>query len=296
MSNRKVLVTGSNGQLGRELKKQLEARGMTFIGYDIPELDITNAEQVHDIIEKEQPDIIVNSAAMTNVDGCELQEEMAEKVNGVAPKYLAEAAARLDIPIVQVSTDYVFDGQGIEENGKKRPYTEDDEINPVSAYGRTKADGEKAVMDATDKYFIVRTAWLYGDGNNFVRTMLKLADKFPQITVVNDQMGSPTSTEDLAAAIIDLMDTDAYGIYHATAEGECAWCDFSEEIFRQAGRDTKVIPVTSEEYAANAGKTVADRPPYSVLENKNLKKLGIGAFRPWKEELTSYLKAEGVID
>ncbi len=292
---KKILVTGSNGQLGRALKKQFDEKGIEFVGVDIPEVDITDKDQVFSVIRETKPDAIINGAALTNVDGCEENLELAQRVNGEAPGYLAAAAKELDIPIVQVSTDYVFDGNGIVENGKIRPYIESDPIDPQSAYGSTKAAGEKAVMDQTDKYFIIRTAWLYGDGHNFVRTMLNLAEKYPEITVVNDQKGTPTTAEDLATAILALLDTDAYGIYHGTGEGECVWSDFSEEIFKQAGKDTKVIPVSSEEYAAKAGRTIAKRPAYSVLENKALKDLGINVFRPWKEELTSYLKEEGVI-
>ncbi|MGI6109071.1 MAG: dTDP-4-dehydrorhamnose reductase [Eubacteriaceae bacterium] len=295
MKPNKVLITGSNGQLGRELARQCKDRGIEYAGYDIPELDISDKNSIREILDKEKPDAVINCGAITNVDGCEEQLELAQKVNADAPGFLAHETNERGIPIVQVSTDYVFDGEGIRENGELRPYVESDSVDPQSAYGSTKEAGERNVMNETDQYYIIRTAWLYGDGNNFVRTMLKLADKYPQVTVVNDQMGSPTYTQDLASAILDLLETEEYGIYHGTAEGSCAWSDFAAEIFRQAGRDTKVIPVTSEEYAANAGKTVAKRPPYSVLENKHLKELGIGAFRPWKEELTSYLKAEGIL-
>ena len=291
----KVLITGSNGQLGRELSLQLKEKGIGYAGYDIPKIDITNKESIREVMDAEKPDCIINCAAVTNVDGCEEQRVLAQQVNAEAPGYLAEEAASRGIPIVQVSTDYVFDGNGVLENGSVRPYVETDKIDPQSVYGSTKADGEHKVMSATGQYFIIRTAWLYGDGNNFVRTMLKLAENHPEITVVDDQIGSPTSTEDLAAAIIDLLGSEDYGIYHGTAEGQCSWADFAAEIFHQAGKDTKVVPVTSEEYAAKAGKTVAERPHYSVLENRHFKQIGIGNFRPWKEELASYLKKENVL-
>lgn len=286
---KKVFITGSNGQLGRELKKQLDALGIDSAGYDLPDFDVADSAQVQAAVEKEQPDIIINCAAMTNVDGCELNQDAAQRANAEGARVMAQAAKALDIPIVQVSTDYVFDGEGIVEDGARRPYVETDPTAPQSVYGSTKLDGEKAVEAETDKHYIVRTAWLYGDGNNFVKTMLRLSKTHPEITVVNDQFGSPTSTVDLARAIIALMDTGKYGIYHATNEGACSWCDFAGEIFRLADTGTTAKPVSSEEYAANAGKPVAHRPPYSVLENKALKDNGIDVFRPWQEALVEYL-------
>ena len=281
----KVLLTGSNGQLGRELTRQLEKKKIDHVGYDIPEFDVTDKEKIAAIIAKEQPTVIINCGALTNVDGCETQRDLAMAINAVGPKYLAEIARDQDMVLVQVSTDYVFDGAGIIKNGELRPYQETDPVDPKTVYGESKAAGEKAVAETTPKHFIVRTAWLYGDGNNFVKTMLGLAAKHPQLTVVNDQVGSPTSTVDLAAAIIDLIETDHYGIYHGTCEGQCSWYDFALEIFRLSGIDIPVAAVTSEQFVRPA-----PRPKYSVLENKALNDLKMNNFRPWQLSLAEYLE------
>lgn len=280
----KVLLTGSNGQLGRELTRQLQKKKIDHVGYDIPEFDITDKDKITAIIAKEQPTVIINCGALTNVDGCETQRELAMAINAVGPKHLAEIARDQDIVLVQVSTDYVFDGAGIILDGALRPYLETDPIDPKTVYGESKAAGEKAVAETAPKYFIVRTAWLYGDGNNFVKTMLELASKHPKLTVVNDQVGSPTSTVDLATAIIDLIDTDHYGTYHGTCEGQCSWYDFAVEIFRLSGIDIPVEPVTSEQFVRPA-----PRPKYSVLENKALNDLQMNHFRPWQVSLVEYL-------
>lgn len=280
----KILLTGSNGQLGRELTRQLAKKKIDFVGYDIPEFDITDKEKMTAIITSEQPTVIINCGALTNVDGCETQKELAMAINATGPQYLAEIARDRDIVLVQVSTDYVFDGSGIIEAGAVRPYRETDPTDPKTVYGESKAAGEKAVSEIAPKYFIVRTAWLYGDGNNFVKTMLELASKHPKLTVVNDQIGSPTSTVDLAAAIIDLIHTDHYGIYHGTCEGQCSWYDFAVEIFRLSGITIPVEPVTSEQFVRPA-----PRPKYSVLENKALKDLQLNQFRPWQVSLVEYL-------
>lgn len=281
----KVLLSGCGGQLGRELSKQLSEKNIEHVGYDIPEFDITDKAGMDAIIAKENPDVIVNCGAMTNVDGCETHREEAMAINGEGPGKLAEIARDRDIVLVHVSTDYVFDGDGIIENGKKRPYVETDPIGPKTVYGESKALGEKLVAETAPKYFIVRTAWLYGDGKNFVKTMLNLAKTHDRLTVVNDQIGSPTCTIDLAAAIIELIQTDHYGLYHGTCEGFCSWYDFAKEIFAQSGIDIQVDPVTSEEYPSDT-----PRPKYSVLENAGLKALGINTFRPWREDLVDYLK------
>jgi len=281
----KVLLTGSNGQLGRELTQQLNEKKINFVGYDIPEFDITDKKKITDIIDKERPTVIINCGALTNVDGCETQKEAAFAINAMGPQYLAEIARDQDIVLVQVSTDYVFDGAGIAENGKLRPYVETDPVDPLTVYGESKAAGEKAVAEIAPKHFIVRTAWLYGDGNNFVKTMLKLASTHPKITVVNDQIGSPTSTVDLAAAIIDLIRTEHYGLYHGTCEGQCSWYDFAVEILKMSGIDTTVEPITSEQFVSKT-----PRPKYSVLDNKGLKDLNMNHFRPWRESLAEYLK------
>ncbi len=281
----KVLLTGSNGQLGRELTRQLLEKKIDHVGYDIPEFDITDKDKMVAIIAKERPTVIINCGALTNVDGCETQKELAMAINATGPQYLAEIARDQDIVLVQVSTDYVFDGAGITIDGALRPYLETDPIDPKTVYGESKAAGEKAVSETVPKYFIVRTAWLYGDGNNFVKTMLELASKHPKLTVVDDQVGSPTSTVDLAAAIIDLIHTDHYGLYHGTCEGQCSWYDFAIEIFRLSGIDIPVEPVTSEQFVRPA-----PRPKYSVLENKALNDLQMNRFRPWQASLVEYLE------
>lgn len=280
----KVLLTGSNGQLGRELRLQLKQKGVAFAAYDIPEFDITKKEQMEVIIDAEKPTIIINCGALTNVDACETKRELAMAINADGPKFLAEIAAKRDLTMVQVSTDYVFEGTGILENGKIRPYYETDATNPKTVYGESKALGEQNVIQNVAKHFIIRTAWLYGDGNNFVKTMLGLATKHDKLTVVDDQVGSPTSTVDLAKAIIALINTDAYGIYHGTCQGQCSWYDFASEIFRLSGIDILVEPVTSEEFVRPA-----PRPAYSVLENKALHELGLDTFRNWQEALREYL-------
>ncbi|WKY47955.1 dTDP-4-dehydrorhamnose reductase [Eubacteriaceae bacterium ES3] len=281
----KVLITGSNGQLGRELSIQLKEKGIDFVGYDTPEMDITDKEKTAAILKKENPTIILNCGALTNVDGCETNRELAMAVNAKGPKNVAELAKEMDITLLQVSTDYVFDGDGITENGALRAYVESDPIDPKTVYGVSKAAGEKAVMEIAPKFFIIRTAWLYGDGNNFVKTMLDLAAKHPKLTVVDDQLGSPTSTVDLARAIIDLMQTESYGIYHGTCEGQCSWYDFACEIFRLSGIDIPVEPVTSEEFVRPA-----PRPKFSVLENKGLNDLGLNTFRDWHVALEEYIE------
>lgn len=281
----KVLVTGSGGQLGRELLKQLEGTPIEAVGYDIPEFDITDKAAVEKIIVSEEPDVIISCGAMTNVDGCETSRDAAMAVNGEGPKNLAEIARDHGMKMVHVSTDYVFDGDGISENGELRPYVESDPVAPRTVYGESKALGEKNVLETLKESFVIRTAWLYGDGHNFVKTMLGLAEKYPEITVVNDQIGSPTSTVDLARAIIALMQTEAYGIYHGTCEGACSWYDFAVEIFKQSQIEMSVKPVTSEEYVSKT-----PRPKYSVLENRGLSELGLNTFRPWKESLTEYLQ------
>lgn len=280
----KVLLTGSNGQLGRELSRQLEKKGINFVGYDIPDFDITNKKQMAAIVAKEKPTVVINCGALTNVDACETKRDLAMAINAEGPKLLAEIVAEQNLVMVQVSTDYVFDGRGICENGEIRPYRETDLPKPQTVYGESKLAGEEAVMARVAKHFIVRTAWLYGDGNNFVKTMLDLANKHDSLTVVDDQVGSPTSTVDLAKAIIALLATEAYGIYHATCEGQCSWYDFANEIFGLAGIEIAVKAVTSEEFVRPA-----KRPAYSVLDNQALKRLGLNSFRHWQESLKDYV-------
>ena len=275
----KILITGCKGQLGIELSNQLAGnKEIQLIETDIHNLDISSEKQVFDLITSEKPQVIINCAAYTNVDACEANENTAFTVNAVGARNLSAAAYHIGSKILQVSTDYVFDGSGY------TPKREFDKTNPSSVYGRSKELGEILVRQTNPRHFIVRTAWLYGQGNNFVRTMLKLAIEKNEISVVNDQFGSPTSTVDLARSIINLVNTNSFGTYHGTCEGQCSWYDFAKRIFEIKGLDIKVIPITSEEL-----NRPAPRPKYSVLDNFMLKLIGLNTFRNWEEAIKEYL-------
>ncbi|WP_434798754.1 dTDP-4-dehydrorhamnose reductase [Terrisporobacter vanillatitrophus] len=278
----KVLITGSKGQLGLEIAKQLENNSCyELILTDKNELNIIDMNDVNKIIFSNKPHVVINCAAHTAVDLCEADIENAYKINAIGPRNLAIACEKVGAKLVQVSTDYVFDGNGT------RPYREDDVTCPNSVYGTSKLMGENFVREFCSRYFVVRTAWLYGEGNNFVRTMLKLAETNKELNVVNDQFGSPTSTVDLAKVIIDLIRTEHYGVYHGTCEGQCSWYDFAKKIFELKNIDIKINPVTSEVF-----KRPAPRPAYSVLDNFMLKILGLNSFRSWEESLKAYLDKE----
>ena len=279
----KVLIIGSNGQLGRQMQKVLTSRGISFDALDLPDIDITDPASIENRIAAGYRSVI-NCAAYTNVDGAESDEETAQRINADGPKNIAAVCSRYDTELLHVSTDYVFSGDGIEEDGKLRPYVESDVCVPNTAYGRTKLAGEAFVRAAWEKSYILRTAWLYGDGENFVRTMLKLAQTHDKLTVVNDQFGSPTSAADLSEAILALMGSGHYGTYHATCEGVCTWYDFAKKIFELRGIDIDVDPVTSDKYPRPA-----KRPKWSVLENAQLKAHGINVFRHWETALKDYL-------
>lgn len=284
---KKVLITGSNGQLGLELINTLKDKYELILTNRL-NLDITNFSEAIEFIKQRKPDIVINCAALTAVDLCETQEDRAYSSNALGPKNLAIASSLIGAKLVQISTDYVFDGEGTKDlNGKTRPYIEEDKTNPQSAYGRTKLEGEKLVIENSSKYFIIRTAWLYGEGKNFVRTMINLSKTNSEVRVVNDQIGSPTSTEELSNMIKKIIETENYGIYHGTCEGYCSWYDFTCEIYRLLDIKTKVIPVTTEEYPRPA-----KRPKYSVLENKKLNELGIYKFKEWQEALKIYFEKE----
>ena len=282
MEIKKVLITGCNGQLGRALFTLLKDTDVEMINTDADTLDICNSTQVNEFVDMYKPDTIINCAAHTAVNKCEVDADNAERINAYGPKNLAIAAERIGAQIVQVSTDYVFDGD------TKTPYTEEAKTNPQSVYGRTKLAGELAVINNCSRYFIVRTAWLYGDGNNFVKTMLKLADERDTLTVVNDQYGTPTSALELARAILYIVPSGEYGIYHATCEGETNWYEFACEIIKQAGKKVKVIPVSTGEYKAE--EKSAKRPMYSVLENGKLNSMGSYRMKEWKEAFTEYME------
>ena len=274
----KILITGSNGMLGHDLIEVLKDNRELLLTTS-KTLDITDGDSVMDFIVKSNPDIVINSAAYTDVDGCESNPDLAYNVNGEGVKNLALACREVDCPLVHISTDYVFNGQN------DRPWVEDDEIGPISIYGKSKLKGEEHIKEILEKYFIVRTAWLYGvNGRNFPRTMLELAQNHSEITVVYDEVGTPTYTPDLAKGISKLIETDYYGTYHLTNSGNCSWCEFARYIFEVADVDVNVIPVTASEFARPA-----PRPSYSVLENRNWVENGFEPLRNYKEAIKEYI-------
>ena len=275
----KILITGSNGLWGHDLIEVLKDEHELVLTTS-KTLDITVEDKVMDFICDINPDVVINSAAYTDVDGCEENQDIAYGVNGDGVKNLALACKEVDCPLVHVSTDYIFNGKNT------RPWVEDDEIGPISVYGKSKLKGEEAILEILDKFFIVRTAWLYGiNGKNFPKTMLELAKNHSEITVVYDEVGTPTYTPDLAGAISELIKTDYYGIYHITNSGSCSWCEFAKYIFEVADADVKVIPVTASEFARPA-----PRPSYSVLENKNWVKNGFEPLRSYKDAIKEYIE------
>ena len=282
----KVLITGCQGQLGKELCRQIDELNRVqpqfqVVATDLDTLDITDTQQVEKIVTLEKPEVIINTAAYTKVDACETDEQTAFRVNALGTRNLAVAAYNIGAKILQVSTDYVFEGTG------RTPLREYDPVNPQSVYGKSKALGEQLVMTTNPRYFIVRTAWLYGEGHNFVRTILKLAAEQDELKVVNDQVGTPTSTVDLARCILDLIQTEHYGVYHGTCEGECTWYEFARRILALKGINKRVIPISTTEL-----KQAAKRPAYSVLENFMLDLVGLNFFRTWEEALEEYLRGE----
>ena len=263
---KKIILTGANGQLGRAINgiykgsAEFELVNTDFNVEGIRNLDITNLEDVISLFEEVKPYAVINCAAHTAVDLCEVQKDAAYKINAIGPRNLSIAATKTGAKLMHISTDYVFKGD------EPLPRTEFDQTNPKAMYGITKLHGENFVKQFAKDWFIIRTAWLYGDGKNFVKTMLRLSETHDEITVVDDQIGSPTAALELAKAIKYLIPTEKYGLYHGTCEGQCSWADFTKEIFRLAGKDTKVIPVTSAKYK-EMNPNSADRPAYSVLEN-----------------------------
>ena len=276
----KVLVTGVKGQLGYDVMAELAKRNIEAIGVDIDEMDITDKISVEKVIGEAAPDVVVHCAAYTAVDAAEDNEALCRRVNADGTRNIAEVCKKLDCKMVYISTDYVFDGQGT------RPWEPDDERHPLNVYGQTKYEGELAVQENLSKYFIVRIAWVFGkNGKNFVKTMLKLTETHDKLTVVNDQFGSPTYTYDLARLLVDMIQTDKYGIYHATNEGICTWYEFACEIFRQAGVKIEVTPVPASEYPAKA-----KRPENSRLDKSKLTENGFERLPSWQDALGRYLK------
>ncbi|MDR3543882.1 MAG: dTDP-4-dehydrorhamnose reductase [Desulfosporosinus sp.] len=276
----KVLVFGSNGQLGREITRQFQSK-YELVLQNIPSLDITNYQSVADLISYTSPAVVINAAAYTNVEKAEDDEESVFKVNALGAHNLALACRKFQTKLVHISTDYVFDGTTNVE------YEEFDPHNPLSVYGKSKLWGEKLVEQVGGEYFILRTSWLYGDGQNFVRTMLKLAEQRDHLTVVADQYGTPTYTKDLVWVIERLMQTEFYGLYHASNQGSTTWCDFARKIFVLAGKSVQVEPVSTAEYPQKA-----KRPPNSVMDNKMLRLRGLDVMRTWEEALQDYIENE----
>lgn len=276
----KVLVTGVNGQLGYDVVKELEKRGHEAVGVDRERMDLTSTQQIKECIENVNPEAIIHCAAYTAVDAAEENEELCRRVNAIATKDIAECAKKLDIPMIYISTDYVFDGT------KDGEYTEEDIPNPINVYGKTKYEGEVYVQELLEKYYIVRISWVFGEnGNNFIDTMLRLAKDRDEINVINDQVGSPTYTKDLAPLLVDMIETDKYGVYHATNEGYCTWYEFAKEIFRIANVDIKVNPITTKEYPIKAV-----RPMNSKMSKVKLKKLSsLNSLRFWNSAISDYI-------
>ncbi|MBB6454514.1 dTDP-4-dehydrorhamnose reductase [Salirhabdus euzebyi] len=275
-----AFVTGVNGQLGYDVVKQLKHKGKHEVfGFNRSELDVTDEDAVFQLVNKIKPNVILHCAAYTNVDGAEEDEGTAYNVNALGTKYLAQAAKEVGAKMVYVSTDYVFNGSANE------PYEVDDPTEPLGAYGRTKLAGEQFLKELVNECYIVRTAWVYGiNGNNFVKTMMKLGTERDEIGVVYDQVGSPTYTVDLANFMLELMETEKYGTYHFTNDGICSWYDFAVEIFKQSGIDVKVNALTTEQFPRPAA-----RPKYSVLSKKELENQGFLKPRSWNEALAAYL-------
>lgn len=275
----KVFVTGVKGQLGHDVVKELKKRGIEAVGVDIEEMDITDEKSVDRVIREAAPDAVIHCAAYTAVDAAEENEELCRRVNAGGPRHIAKVCRELDIKMIYISTDYVFGGQGTHF------WKPDDSCDPQSVYGRTKYEGELAVKELLEKYFIVRIAWVFGiNGRNFVKTMLNLAKDHDTIRVVNDQFGSPTYTYDLARLLADMVQTEKYGIYHATNEGTCSWYEFACAIFREAGVPVKVVPVTTAEYGARA-----KRPANSRMDNGKLTENGFEKLPVWQDALARYV-------
>lgn len=276
----RVLVTGVKGQLGYDVVKECEKRGIEAVGVDIQEMDITDAASVDKVITEADVDAVIHCAAYTAVDAAEDNLDLCRRVNAYGTENIAKVCKKLDIKMIYISTDYVFNGEGT------RPWEPDDEREPLNVYGQTKYEGELAVTDNLDKYFIVRIAWVFGvNGKNFIKTMLRLGAERGAVSVVNDQVGSPTYTPDLAVLLVDMIQTDKYGFYHATNEGLCSWYEFACEIFKQAGMDVTVTPVDSTKFPAKA-----KRPKNSRMSKDKLEEMGFHRLPAWQDALARFLK------
>lgn len=275
----KILVTGVGGQLGYDAMKVLKARNIECLGTDIGDFDITDFKAVFEYIVHYRPDAVIHCSAYTAVDKAEDNEKLCRKVNEEGPRNIAKACKEIGAKMLYLSTDYVFPGMG------QAPYEVDDPKGPQSVYGSTKLGGEEAVEELLDRYFIVRTSWVFGEnGNNFIKTMLRLGKEHDKVSVVDDQIGSPTYTADLAPLLCDMIVTGKYGTYHATNEGYCSWAEFASEIFRQAGYPTKVRAISTQEFGSKA-----KRPFNSRMSKKSLDEAGFHRLPPWRDALRRYL-------
>ena len=277
----RVLVTGAKGQLGTDLMNELAKRGIEGIGVNVEEMDITDRDACMRVISEAKADAVIHCAAYTAVDAAEDHVDLCRRINGEGTRNVALACRETGAKLMYISTDYVFDGTGT------RPWEPDDERHPLNVYGQTKYEGELAVEELTEKFFIVRIAWVFGvAGKNFIKTMLRLGEERGAVSVVDDQVGSPTYTYDLARLLVDMIQTDRYGRYHATNEGLCSWYEFAKEIFRQAGMDqVQVTPVTSDQFPAKA-----TRPSNSRMSKEKLQENGFTPLPTWQDALGRFLK------
>ncbi len=292
MNAKKIIVTGCNGQLGKAVNRLFAKNDAyelinTDINADI-KLDITDVEKVTSFVKEVSPYAVINCAAYTAVDKQESDIDLSYRINAIGARNLAIASKDSKAKLVHISTDYVFPGDA------KTPYTEFDPTGPKSVYGRTKLAGEEFVKQMTDAFFIIRTAWLYGDGHNFAKTMLKLSENHDEVSVVDDQLGTPTSASELAKCIEYLLPTENYGLFHGTCEGDTNWADFAERIFAFAGKPTNVKHVTSKEYE-KMNPASAKRPAYSILDNYMLRLTTQFSFAPWQDALEVYIKEDLIL-
>ena len=278
----KVLVTGVKGQLGYDVVKDLKKRGHEPIGVDREEMDLMNNDAIREFIMNTRPEAIIHCAAYTAVDKAEEDVEVCYQVNAEATKVIAECAKELDITLIYISTDYVFDGT------KEGDYVETDLPNPINVYGASKLLGEQYVQQLLEKYYIVRISWVFGEnGNNFIKTMRRLGSERDELNIIHDQVGSPTYTADLAPLLVDMMETNKYGIYHATNEGTCSWFEFANEIFKQSNMEVKTNPITTDQYP-----TVAKRPMNSKMSKEKLIRNGFRTLSNWKDSVFEYTSRE----
>lgn len=282
----KILVTGARGQLGHDVVDELLRRRHQAVGVDVQEMDLTDGARISEVMSTVKPDAVIHCAAWTAVDAAEDNEDLVRAINATGTKYIAEECKKIDCKLIYISTDYVFDGKGTS------PWKADcKDFNPLSVYGKTKLEGELAVANTLEKFFIVRIAWVFGkNGNNFIKTMLNVGKTHVSLRVVDDQIGTPTYTYDLARLLVDMIESDKYGYYHATNEGGyISWYEFAKEIFRMAGYSTQVVPVSTAEY----GLSKAVRPFNSRLDKSKLIRNGFQPLPDWQDALKRYLKEIG---